>query len=303
MLTINNLSYYYRTQWIYKRIEVLKDISLSLKEGEAFGFLGANGSGKTTTIKCILGLATPRSGSIEVGGQSSSSTKARALIGYLAEQPYYYDHLTVEETLLMYAALAGVPSSKRKEAAREALSRVNLIGRNNSKLRTLSKGLMQRVGMAQAIVAKPKLLILDEPFSGLDPIGRKEFRELFLSLKKDGTTIFMSSHILSDVELICDRASILVEGKLKAVINISEIESAFSNSYELVLRNYSSVEDKIKKLGANTSISSNTLRAIFSSKEAATEALKESVKDNATVVSYSFSHASLEEIFVKYSKQ
>lgn len=303
MLEIKDLHYSYSTPWVYKKIEVLRGVSLSIREGEVFGFLGSNGAGKTTTIRCILGLSRPTKGEILVEGVPSCTTRARAQIGYLAEQPYYYDHLTVEETLSMYAGLAGVPSLKRKDAVYEALGRVNLRGKNSSRLRTLSKGLTQRVGMAQAIIAKPRLLILDEPFSGLDPIGRREFRELILSLKKEGTTIFMSSHILSDVELICDRASVLSGGELKALIELSEIETTFSNSYELVLRDYKSIEARVRELARDIYTSERTLRATFSSQMSALEALRNAADSRATIVSYSFSHPSLEEIFMGLVKK
>lgn len=219
-LKIDNISYSYRSEFLLKKISVLRNVSLTLFEGEAFGFLGHNGAGKTTTIKCILDICRIRSGSISIFGKSHTDKDSRSLVGFLPEQPYFYDNLTVLETLQLYGTLAGIPGLALNRRIEELLSIFHLESRSNAKIKSLSKGLMQRVGMAQAIAPNPKLLILDEPFSGLDPIGRKEFRELLISLKNNGTTILLSSHILSDVETICDRASIMVNGEIKALYDL-----------------------------------------------------------------------------------
>ncbi len=222
VLEIKDLSYSYKSEWLGKPYNALKDINLDLHEGECFGFLGHNGAGKTTTIKCILSLTRIKSGSIKIFGKEHSLAASRENVGYLPEQPYFYDYLTVNETMELYATLAGVNNSDLKTAVREALDLVKISSRAKNRMRTLSKGLTQRVAMAQAIVAKPKLLILDEPFSGLDPIGRKEFRELISNLNRSGVAIFMSSHILSDVEDLCGRASIMASGELKGIYNLKD---------------------------------------------------------------------------------
>ncbi len=228
ILEIKNLSYIYRGDWLISKIRALKDVSLEVYGGEAFGFLGANGAGKTTTIKCVLNIIRPSAGEIKLFGQDSKLTHCRSQVGYLPEQPYFYDHLSVEETLRFFAILAGIARNKVSAQVDETLESVRLTARRKSRMRELSKGLTQRVALAQAIIAKPKLLILDEPFSGLDPLGRKHFRELLLKLKSEGCALFMSSHILSDVEQICDRASVMVQGELKGIVRINELSAATS---------------------------------------------------------------------------
>ncbi|MCL4152148.1 UNVERIFIED_CONTAM: hypothetical protein GTU68_060448, partial [Idotea baltica] len=168
---------------------MLKNITLSVENGESFGFLGANGAGKTTSIKCILNLLKPQSGSIKIFGEDSRNSKARNLVGYVPEAPYFYDHIKVNELLKLYGTLAGIKSKDIKAKINIALERTKIAYKKNAKMTSLSKGQTQRVAIAQAIIAEPKLLILDEPFSGLDPVGRKEISDLLFSLKNDGTTI------------------------------------------------------------------------------------------------------------------
>ena len=224
-LKIDNYSYDYPSDWLGKPRKAVSNLSLEVVEGECFGFLGHSGAGKTTTIKSILGLTHPTNGTIEIFGKDHRAPNARSEIGYLPEHPYFYDHLNARELVYMFALLAGVPKNSADEATTNALSLTKMLGRENSKLRSLSKGLTQRVAMSQAIVHKPKLLILDEPFSGLDPIGRKEFKDLLLNLKNDGATIFVSSHILEDIESLCDRASIMSHGELKSVVRLDNLSS------------------------------------------------------------------------------
>lgn len=226
-IRIENLTYSYKHNWTFKNISVLKDLNLTVDQGIAHGFLGGNGAGKTTTIKCILDLCRAKQGQIDIFGESSINHTARKFVGFLPEQPYWYEQLTVKETLQFYSEISK-ESSNHKIKINNVAEKVGIEDRLNSKIKTLSKGLTQRVGLAQAIINTPKLLILDEPFSGLDPIGRKEFKDIFLELKRSGTTLFMSSHILSDVNEICDRVSILKDGFLKANLDLSELKSSSS---------------------------------------------------------------------------
>jgi ABC-2 type transport system ATP-binding protein len=232
-LEVNNLNYIYTHEWTRKKQIAVKDLSFKVDRGECFGFLGLNGAGKTTTIKAILGLINPLKGSvIKINGYSHKEVKARSQVGYVPEQPYFYDHLTVNEIMYLYASLSGVPPSVRKEAVVKALKRVKLHERETSRMRTLSKGLTQRVAIAQAIVGDPALLILDEPFSGMDPIGRKEFRDLFLELKGEGKTLLLCSHILSDAEFLCDRGLILANGETKGIVDskVENLEEIFTKA-------------------------------------------------------------------------
>ena len=299
ILEIRNLYYSYKSDWLFKRTQVLHGVSLSIEAGEAFGFLGPNGAGKTTTIKCILALIRPDSGDVMVDGRSNLDSDSRANIGYLPEHPYFYDHLTVTELVEMYAVLAGIPRSQINSSVQKALDLVNISFKSKSPLRTLSKGLMQRVGMAQAIVARPKLLVLDEPFSGLDPIGRKEFRELLFSLKESGTSIFMSSHILSDVEYLCDRASILIEGDLKGIFNLKDLKERSSGIFSLALRNFESAKEVLSTLASDISVKGETLHVEFAGRDNAQKALSTAISSGAVVESFEENVESLEDIFMQ----
>ncbi len=305
-LHIDNLSYHYRSNWTYRAKAALHNISLDVREGETFGFLGHNGAGKTTTIKCILGLVRPSAGNIYIFDAHYNSPRARSQVGYVPEHPYFYEHLTVQESMLMYACLANAPSSQRRELVAKALDRVHLHGRENSRLRTLSKGLMQRLAMAQAIVHRPKLLILDEPFSGLDPIGRREFRELLVELKEEGATIFMSSHILSDVEFLCDRVSIMAHGRLKGVFETKRIPDTASGYFELIIRVNQTgpgTPNEILSLAASSRKEDRFLRLSFSERTSAEAALRLSIEHNLGVESFELIHGNLEDLFMRLVSQ
>lgn len=298
ILELENLSYSYKSHWLLGKTSAIRDINLNLRKGEVFGFLGPNGAGKTTTIKCILGLISPTKGTIKINGIKHTNPECRASVGFLPEQPYFYDHLTVQELVEMHAALAGLQGSRVKEASIYALERSKVVFKRSSPLRTLSKGLMQRVAMAQAIVAKPDLLILDEPFSGLDPVGRREFRELLSTLKDEGATIFMSSHILSDVEFLCDRASILIKGELKGLLDLKDLQKRASGTFVLILGNYQAVEETIRRLTPTVRIQGSTLRAEFKQRDLAEQAISSSLASGALIQSFEESLESLEDIFM-----
>ena len=298
-LEINNVSYSYRGHWLIDRKEVLKNITLSVAQGESFGFLGHNGAGKTTTIKSILGITKIRNGSINIFNIPNTKVEARALIGYLPEHPYFYDHLTVNEMLEMYGTLAGIPKSELTQCCASALDMVKLSGRSKTALRALSKGLVQRAGMAQAIIARPKLLILDEPFSGLDPLGRKDFKDLLSELKSKGTTIFMSSHILSDVEFLCDRVSIMSKGVIKAIYAVKDIPTLSAARFELIV-------EAQEKASVILTISARELRqqngkliAVFDDRMQAQQALKSLSDQGLRIDSFNTIQNSLEDVFIK----
>jgi ABC-2 type transport system ATP-binding protein len=238
ILQIEQLTKTFRSHWTFRPIEAVRDISFDVFQGESFGFLGPNGAGKTTTIKCIMGLVHKTSGRIFYDGSPLDSHQAHASMGYLPELPYFYEHLTVAETLDFFAALHNISGHDRKIRISEVLEQVGLNGREKSPVRALSKGLQQRLGFAQAMINQPRMLFLDEPFSGLDPVGRREMRQLILELNNQGTTIFMSSHILSDVEEICDRVAIMAQGTLKASFYLRDIPSLFGERYELSVETF-----------------------------------------------------------------
>ncbi|WP_218082650.1 ABC transporter ATP-binding protein [Anthocerotibacter panamensis] len=215
----------YRTGfWLNKVIHSLKGCSLEVYRGETFGLLGPNGAGKTTLLKVLLGIAQPTTGTATLLGQPLGDRSTKARIGYLPENPYFYDYLTGVEVLAFTAQLFGLDRTVTRKRIPELLERVGLSQAAGGKqLRKYSKGMLQRIGFAQALINDPELVFLDEPMSGLDPMGRYQIRELILSLKHQGKTVFFNSHILSDVESICDRVGILAQGELMALGSLDEL--------------------------------------------------------------------------------
>lgn len=295
---IENLSYAYLSNWLFRRVPVLSEIALDVKEGECFGFLGHNGAGKTTTIKCILDLIKPQTGHIYVCDYSHNTMKAKNSVGFLAEQPYFYDHLSVFEFMCMCAGLSHIPRSETKRRIYSVLEKTGVRHKTEAPLRSLSKGLLQRVAMAQAIIADPKLLILDEPFSGLDPMGRKDFRELILELNSEGTTVFMSSHILSDIEYLCGRAAMLVQGRLMGIYEIGNLPVS-QERYEIVAENKEELVEQVKSLSSSCTFHESFFTAQFDSRETAHTALRLVLDSNARIEDFSLKRQSLEEIFLK----
>ncbi len=214
VLNIENLHKTFKVGFIPKRKEILRGISLSVAEGEIFGYLGPNGAGKTTTLKCVLGLIFPDAGKIEIFGYPHHSLLAKERLGYLPEQPYFYDYLTAVEFLDFCARLFGLKKGEKEEKIQRLLRLVGLERASHLQLRKFSRGMLQRIGLAQALINDPELVFLDEPLGGLDPLGRKELRDIILQLKQEGRTVFLCSHILQDIEMICDRVAILVSGRI-----------------------------------------------------------------------------------------
>lgn len=222
-IVTDNLGKTYRSSMGIRAVQSLNGLSLSVGSNEVFGFLGRNGAGKTTTIKILCGLIRPSSGDAQILGESIRRRAARKFIGYLPENPYFYEYLTPKETLDFYARLHGL-SRKERDAEWEKLSvLLDLRDIANQRVRGFSKGMRQRLGFAVALVGDPKILILDEPMSGLDPLGRRAIRELILRMRDEKKTIFFSSHVLGDVEQICDRVGILVNGRLISQGRIDEL--------------------------------------------------------------------------------
>lgn len=213
-ISIKNLKKVFKGHLSIGRIEALRGVDLDVSASGIYGFIGPNGAGKTTTLKIITGLIFPEEGEVKIFGKSNLDYEARREIGFLPESPYFYDYLTGEELVLFFGSLFNIPKKELKERTWHLLELVGLKGKEKLPLRKYSKGMLQRVGLAQALVSDPKLLILDEPMSGLDPIGRREIRDLILDLKEKGKTIFFSSHILADAEMICDEVAIIVKGKI-----------------------------------------------------------------------------------------
>ena len=233
-LEIRALRKSFRSNFLIRTYRVLKDIHLSVEKGEIYGFLGPNGAGKTTTIKCILGLITPDEGEIRINEAPAASVKIRNLLGFLPENPYFYDYLSADELLRFSGMLFSLDRAEIRDRTRKLMKRVGLEGKGGVRLKKFSKGMIQRIGLAQALIGNPDFLILDEPFSGLDPIGRKELRDIILALKDEGRTIFFSSHILQDAEMIVDKVGIIVEGRIIREGKLHELISSGVQYHEII---------------------------------------------------------------------
>jgi ABC-2 type transport system ATP-binding protein len=235
-IEIENLTKDYEVGfWRKRKVRALDGLSLSVEAGHIFGFLGANGAGKTTTLKLLMRLIYPTAGSARILGHDIRDVSVHARIGYLPENPYFYDYLTPREFLDYCGQLFGLDQQTRRTRTEELLARVNLDNRSwKRQLRKFSKGMLQRVGLAQALINNPEVVFLDEPMSGLDPVGRREVRDLIASLRAEGKTVFMSSHILSDIEVLCDSVAILKHGKLAHAGSIEQLRAQEANLIEVV---------------------------------------------------------------------
>jgi len=237
IIEIENLSKDYEVGfWKKKKVRALDRLNLQIESGQIFGFLGGNGAGKTTTIKILMSLIFPTEGNAKILGRDISDVKMRASIGYCPENPYFYDYLTARELMNYFGELFGLDSATRKRKSEELLTKVGLEEKDWSKqLRKFSKGMLQRVGLAQSLINDPEIVFLDEPMSGLDPIGRREIRELIAELCEQGKTVFMSTHILSDIEALCDNVAILRKGKLAATGKLDDLlmQSGERQSFEI----------------------------------------------------------------------
>lgn len=233
ILNITKLVKDYKTGFSGKKTRVLKDVTFDVQKGEVFGFVGPNGAGKTTTFKSILGFVAPTEGKIELLGKEHSNSDAKGRIGYLPENPYFYDYLTGEELLYYMGELHGLKRKHLHEKVEELLNKVRMEHAKKVQMRKYSKGMLQRIGIAQAMVNDPEFIILDEPMSGLDPIGRREIKDLILEEKRKGKTILLSSHMLSDVEALCDRVGIIMGGTVIKIGKIGELLKEIHTDYEM----------------------------------------------------------------------
>src|SRR6267142_4926563 len=236
ILEIDNLTKDYEVGFVRKRkVRALDSLSLTVNQGEIFGFLGANGAGKTTTLKLLMSLIFPTAGNARILGHDIADIAMHQRIGYLPENPYFYDYLTAREFLNYCGELFGQDRSTRKRRTEALLMRVNLEKKSwDRQLRKFSKGMLQRVGLAQALVNDPSIVFLDEPMSGLDPVGRREVRDLIASLRTQGKTVFMCSHILSDIEVLCDSVAILKHGRLAHAGSLAELRAGEANTVEVI---------------------------------------------------------------------
>jgi len=282
--------------WRKRPKRALQPLHLKVEEGEIFGFLGPNGAGKTTTLKLLMGLVFPTAGSARILGMEVNDPRMKAQIGFLPEQPYFYDYLTARELLEYYGQLSGVAAKERSHKVSEILQRVGLTDSAGVQLRKFSKGMLQRVGLAQAILHDPKVVFFDEPMSGLDPMGRREVRDLMEQLKREGKTVFFSTHILSDAEALCDRVAIMHLGQLRGVGAVADLISSAHGKVELVWQG-TSVPASMRALGADCHVMGSTVRAVLAeeNQDAAIEALR---RERLRLVSVIPVRMSLEDYFV-----
>lgn len=306
VIEIENLSKDYEVGfWKKRKVRALDGLNLTVEGGQIFGFLGGNGAGKTTTIKILMSLIFPTEGSAKILGEDISSTKMRARIGYCPENPYFYDYLTARELLNYFGELFGFDAAQRKRKTEELLTKVGLEEKDwNKQLRKFSKGMLQRVGLAQSLVNEPEIVFLDEPMSGLDPIGRREIRELIAGLRESGTTVFMSTHILSDIEALCDNVAILRKGRLAATGNLHDLltQSGETRHFEIVVKNVSAkaLTGGIEKIGgASLSARANGANITVLEEKNIDEVIKLARENGGSLVSIQPVRQSLEELFVK----
>ena len=236
VLQIDSLVKDFRKGFFRKKVRVLKEISFGVNQGEIFGMIGPNGAGKTTTFKCVLGFIRPTAGNIKLFGEDNENYLIREKIGYLPENPYFYEYLTGFELLEYMGKLHGIKGKDLSDRINYLLEKVNLKKSADVQLRKYSKGMLQRVGIAQAVINDPDFVIFDEPMSGLDPLGRREVRDIILELKSHGKTVILSSHILSDLEALCDRVCFIFNGEVVKQGNLSDLLSEIESGYEAIIR-------------------------------------------------------------------
>ena len=297
-LSVANLSKAYSTRLVRRvsRVGVL-DLSFQVERGEVFGYLGPNGSGKTTTLKILVGLLWPDAGSITILGHSHEVPEWRYQVGFLPEHPYFYDYLTPIEYLDFVGRLFGMPAARRRERAGELLERLGLDRARNVSVRRFSKGMVQRLGLAQALLNDPELVFLDEPMSGLDPMGRREVRDLIQQMRSEGKTVFFSTHILSDAEALCDRVGVIHQGELRGVGAVAELTSGKQGKVEIIFC-APRVPAGLTSLGAEARVSGAMVNAVLpeEQQDAALEVLR---RERLKLISLTPVRSSLEEYYIQ----
>src|SRR5262245_1747924 len=296
-IEIQDLSKDYAVGFWKKQLRpALKSLSLTVNAGETFGFLGPNGAGKTTTLKLLMGIIFPSSGSARILGKDCMDPEVKRKVGFLPEQPYFYDYLSATELLDYYARLSGVAPEGRKQRIDVLLERVGLGDVGSKQLRKFSKGMLQRVGIAQAIVHDPELIFLDEPMSGLDPLGRHEVQELIQSLKDQGKTIFFSTHILSDAEALCDRVAVIHKGELRGIGVVNDLRSSVAGTSEVIWEG-AEVLPFVRNMLSESHVTSDSVRATAKSTDL-DRLLEEIRRHQGRLISVTPLHGTLEDYFL-----
>jgi ABC-2 type transport system ATP-binding protein len=283
--------------WRKRPKQAVQPLHFAVEEGEIFGFLGPNGAGKTTTLKMLMGLVFPTAGSARILGLDMRDPQVKAQIGFLPEQPYFYDYLTAHELLHYYGQLSGMSPADCTRKIESVLTRVGLSEVRALQLRKFSKGMLQRVGIAQAILHDPKVVFLDEPMSGLDPMGRREVRDLIQQLKSEGRTVFFSTHILSDAEALCDRVAIIHRGALKGIGAVAQLTGSMRGKVELIVSG-ARVPAPVRTLAEQCYVSGETARIVVKEEdqERALELLR---RENLRLISLNPVRLTLEDYFMQ----
>ncbi|HWP34925.1 MAG TPA: ABC transporter ATP-binding protein [Thermodesulfobacteriota bacterium] len=300
MIETRGLTKVYRTGVLRKAVPALDGLTLDVRPGEIFGFLGPNGAGKTTTIKILLGFVRPTSGVARVLGGRPDDPAVRRRLGFMPEQPYFYAYLTGEEFLDYAGQLHGLPRPVRRARAAALLEATGIAHAARLPLRKYSKGMLQRLGLAQALINDPELVILDEPMSGLDPIGRREVRDLILRLRREGRTVFFSTHILSDAETLADRVAILAQGRVVGLGTLDELLADRPERIELCAADLASATaDTLARLASSHVVRNGHHLFVLDSRSRADDALRALAAGGGRLVSFVSQRGSLEELFVE----
>ena len=297
VLRADDLAKTFHLGFFRKRVDAVRGVSFSVHRGEIFGFLGPNGAGKTTTLKMLMGLIFPSRGRAQILGRPVPDRQAKRRIGYLPETPYFYEYLTPEEFLDFAGALCDLPAAERRKRADALLARVGLEHARGRPLRKFSKGMLQRIGIAQALMGDPEVIVLDEPMTGLDPLGRKDILDLILELGRAGKTVMFSTHILPDVEMTCDRVAIVAGGRLRSVGTLASLLSPRVLSTEVVLR--PSATPPPLPAGGRRLPSDGALAVELPAGADVDGYLRAALDTGAAVVSVTPRRESLEDVFVR----
>ena len=299
-IVVRDLRKIYRTPFRRKKVEALRGVSFTVEPGQIFGFVGPNGAGKTTTIRTLMGLIRPSGGTAELLGHAIPSRAARYAVGFLPESPYFYDYLTVGELLDLAGRVFGIDRTTRKQRADQLIERVGLGRARTQSLKKFSKGMLQRAGLAQALMNDPELVVLDEPMSGLDPIGRKEVRDLILELRDRGKTVFFSSHILTDIEAIADHVAIVARGQIQAQGRPAELVQRALLGIDVTVRLPVGAEPGALAEGASAVRRTGDQLSLMLPADADVDAwVARAREQGAKLVSLAPRHETLEELFLR----